>query len=914
MTMITPSYLGETIEYSSLHACRSTLEDPTINVLRRQLEIEAISGSVTSLESEVSKIDKEITKLRAEPTTSENTAKIKALVKQKATAESGIADATLRLEGEDMDYRKHGANLTKLQSAEDIKGQAGLRKQLEDLRTVKIETDATGEESSKHMNINKRIAAEALHDYRESRRVQGLSTPELDGFYGTNSDPKKGIIQYLQDNVGEGKPHQSVSKATSHLIGASSPASDFREVIYNQNFFDDEGKYIETKPVIKTFKMTERAAERLDFLTAELESLNDTTSQAGVKAHKDQSLYRQTLAKKDAILKEMDDLAASSQTEEEFRQANIKENNLKDFDQRSVKLSQAEMNQIYEDLPGEYKKSWEDLSDARQGELLKDKKAFSVLQNLEAHLGEGRIESFEELLESTKGRHLEELMVNRGGEDVKSTVGDEIDRMFLGMLRQHSRYGEHGGGLVRFPEINIEATMSNATGESLRYEGRMDMSRFMIGDFDADIYQIYHDTNRALGKRFQQKNASFHGFYQAGAEYLFNMKLLGEGMEKFGERLGVSGMTFSESLLDEYSKEKILKDVGGIDVQVKTGMLSIIQGAHEAAARGEDPADLYRRVRAGASLVAVAQEVLVIKAKKLDIAAGVADEFLHVMRNSFSSGSGEELFDFFQRNIFRDTIQESGKEISVSDIRFTDLPEGMATQEIRSALEQVKLGTGNLREVFNDMARIGKDLNVLALGSDKRLADVLHSSDVFTLRQFNQLLAVGLEGGFMGADGNWDADKIHSGLRNVEREVSNAFKMSAQGKGVGALALGAVAASYLIGAGSSVNTLSPENKFSDMKSKSLERSAIQNNDHSNVNHQGLSRMGDSSGFHMRPINIGNSYVTTSNAAKMYGEAPSYSSAMGAARNFTSVGGQAFVSVQDNRRPISNNYVTRSLRD
>ena len=34
MTMITPSYLGETIEYSSLHACRSTLEDPTIEQLQ----------------------------------------------------------------------------------------------------------------------------------------------------------------------------------------------------------------------------------------------------------------------------------------------------------------------------------------------------------------------------------------------------------------------------------------------------------------------------------------------------------------------------------------------------------------------------------------------------------------------------------------------------------------------------------------------------------------------------------------------------------------------------------------------------------------------------------------------------------------------------------------------------------------
>ena len=36
MTMITPSYLGETIEYSSLHACRSTLEDPTARYLKER--------------------------------------------------------------------------------------------------------------------------------------------------------------------------------------------------------------------------------------------------------------------------------------------------------------------------------------------------------------------------------------------------------------------------------------------------------------------------------------------------------------------------------------------------------------------------------------------------------------------------------------------------------------------------------------------------------------------------------------------------------------------------------------------------------------------------------------------------------------------------------------------------------------
>ena len=36
MTMITPSYLGETIEYSSLHACRSTLEDPTLREVKQR--------------------------------------------------------------------------------------------------------------------------------------------------------------------------------------------------------------------------------------------------------------------------------------------------------------------------------------------------------------------------------------------------------------------------------------------------------------------------------------------------------------------------------------------------------------------------------------------------------------------------------------------------------------------------------------------------------------------------------------------------------------------------------------------------------------------------------------------------------------------------------------------------------------
>ena len=69
MTMITPSYLGETIEYSSLHACRSTLEDPKIfearmTMLRAEFEVEeqAIQQSI----SESKLLDEELLQNRGQ--------------------------------------------------------------------------------------------------------------------------------------------------------------------------------------------------------------------------------------------------------------------------------------------------------------------------------------------------------------------------------------------------------------------------------------------------------------------------------------------------------------------------------------------------------------------------------------------------------------------------------------------------------------------------------------------------------------------------------------------------------------------------------------------------------------------------------------------------------------------------------
>ena len=56
MTMITPSYLGETIEYSSLHACRSTLEDPTSSQNGIRLELVRTQAELASHDAKISAI------------------------------------------------------------------------------------------------------------------------------------------------------------------------------------------------------------------------------------------------------------------------------------------------------------------------------------------------------------------------------------------------------------------------------------------------------------------------------------------------------------------------------------------------------------------------------------------------------------------------------------------------------------------------------------------------------------------------------------------------------------------------------------------------------------------------------------------------------------------------------------------
>ena len=107
MTMITPSYLGETIEYSSLHACRSTLEDPTesrrtqegslaTGVARMSEQRAQVSARCAELDAELASGDAPITQLQA---------KLDGLLSQQLAVETELAAARRRLEAAEAQIR-----------------------------------------------------------------------------------------------------------------------------------------------------------------------------------------------------------------------------------------------------------------------------------------------------------------------------------------------------------------------------------------------------------------------------------------------------------------------------------------------------------------------------------------------------------------------------------------------------------------------------------------------------------------------------------------------------------------------------------------------------------------------------------------------------------------------------------------
>ena len=514
-----------------------------------------------------------------------------------------------------------------------------------------------------------------------------------------------------------------------------------------------------------------------------------------------------------------------------------------------------------------------------------------------------------------------ERKIAAGGSDVTDEVTGAFERIFHKMHRAHQEFGEHGGGTIRFPQIELDMDIENkATGVVSKYSGRMDFTRFGIGDYDADPYQVFFDTDKTLRNKISAGQVNPEKMITYGAEFLSSMHVLGEGVEQLGKRMGASKLTLAQSLVDEFQKEQIVKGIGGLDVQVKAGMLGLAQAAADDT--GGDFGDQFKRIKAGAALISVAQEVLGIKGKKLPIAADISREYMTALKTSFESGEGGAIKNFFQQKIFKGTILEgpdADLSIKMSSVKFNNIAEGDATASFKRGLENVNLSVQEMFDSWDAMSANVKKYNLNKFTSSSGIGNMLESSSRFSHEQLFQLLNRGhsMEGGLITGD----TEALQDIFTRAESAKQTLAASVSRGKGLAGVIAGGLLASYAIGANQEIGSLEPGAKFSDRTSRealkageSLSQRAVQQNFSREHKQPSPSRIAGADNFYERPINSGVSTVSLNRSIRMFGEAPNLSAAQSMGKHFVSSGGQASLTINDNRRPIGNAYMNKMMRD
>lgn len=541
------------------------------------------------------------------------------------------------------------------------------------------------------------------------------------------------------------------------------------------------------------------------------------------------------------------------------------------------------------------------------------------LEAIETHL-DRQINSFEDLaaVEKQIMSLSDDASVDIKGRQYK--VKESFNKLFKGMLDYHIKQPGSGGTLY-IPQIDVEFGLTDLEGKAVKgYSGRMDLSRFAIGDFDADIYQIFH----AVDQDFSMKVGSGaggaggvdnSGLFRTGGHFLLMMDQLNKGMAALGERMLAGNLTDAEFVLDEQSKEALVKAVGNLDVQVKTGIFGIVQ-ASASAGGGEEFARTSNRLLAGSALIAVAEEVLSIKAKKLPIAADIGGKYRTALSRSFEENNAEHLINFFEENVLRGTALEgSGFKVDKNNIKFVNLPDGAAAEYFREIYGGISVHKTEMYDAFREMVNTVHTQGLHSLGSDNRLASIIKNSDRMGYEQFVHLMSnkKSVQGGFLG---------LESGLNDIEeilsisRQASESFaSFAGKTKGISAAVGVGLAAAYGFGAIQGINSLDGESKFSDAIAKeSIGGRGLNNSLSREHNNIPPSNIVPPTNFYERTISSMQTTMTKNIATRFYGEAPSISAGQGVASQYVRSGGSSSFFINDSRMPISNSYITKSIKD
>lgn len=486
--------------------------------------------------------------------------------------------------------------------------------------------------------------------------------------------------------------------------------------------------------------------------------------------------------------------------------------------------------------------------------------------------------------------------------------------------RFHTEYGAGGGAFIA-PTFEAEIKIA---GRKDPMRSRFDLLYSMIGDFDADTYQFFHETKNIMNEAMKGRgDEMIENISGASARFGIVRNLLNEAFNTMGQRAGSADMMRMQKMADEARKEVILKNVGSLDVQFKSMLLGMIENslkvpesdrrvAQEAAYIAETLSDQMMGAFTSANL----QEMGQIKAKKLPFAAEVGTIMANAVRRGIETGDTTEFRNIFNTYVLNNSPElKNGLNIEGVKLLGVEAP-GVQDMYEKSLRNQRFSGQAMLEAMEAGILTAHKE-GFGVMGSEGKLVKAmgLYGSRSANFFQTNFAARAAMELGMVGAPvqaTNTDRTAVDLAGEALESVTSSLSRIKAgvqrglSGKGMAGIIGASLVGSYALGANYSSSALSGPEKFSDIKVKNeIGNRAIQNN--FNREHSGVpaGNMQQPQNLYQREILKKQMYVSKPSGIAVSGNVSSMQDGNQILQTVRSMGGQGHMSIQDNVIPRPN---------
>jgi len=487
--------------------------------------------------------------------------------------------------------------------------------------------------------------------------------------------------------------------------------------------------------------------------------------------------------------------------------------------------------------------------------------------------------------------------------------------------RFHNEYGAGGGAFVA-PTFEAEVKIA---GRDAPMRSRFDLLYSMIGDFDADTYQFFHETknvmNTAMKNRGDEMIANISG---ASARFGIIRNLMNEAFDEMGRRIGSGDMTFRKLITDEARKEVILKNVGSLDVQFKSALLGMVENSlkattdaernagREAALVAESISDIIMGSMAGTNL----QEMGNLKAKKLPFAAEIGAIMANALAEGHRTGDTrrfEEVFTNFVLNNSDDLRQG----LEIQDLKLIGVDAENVEGMYRESLRGQRISGVQMMEAISEGIRTSHREGLYLMGSENQLAKGMKGYGTQTKGFHDVMFAQrsSMELGMLGAPGEFKntnrtaldltteaLDQATSALSKVK----NSVRAGLSGRGMAGIIGASLVGSYALGANYSTGALSGPDKFSDVKVKNeIAGRAIHNSFNRQHRDVPTSSMQEPHNVYQREILKKQMYISKPSSIAVNGSVSSMQDGNQILQSIRSMGGNGHMSIQDNVLPRPN---------